>query len=313
MTWSRFDDGYDEHEKIDEAWHAFPPNPVGLHVMATTACNRWLSDGVIRPRWIAEKLPKRRDRDQILSEMVAVELLDMLPAGEIRTLIDTANPPNEITVGPFPEDRYLVHDFLDRHDSSVQVKDKRRRDADRKARNRHSSAGSPQDVRADSTRTPSGIQSESAGSPRVPRARPRGGPPAHPSPALTDLRPSDAVAASGDAPPADRIWTAYLETRHRVLGARSNPRLTADRRALIARRLKDWPLPDLLDAVQGWQHFPHNRGENQAGTPYCDLELILRDTAHIERFRDKHRESGQSGESMADLADRMTAAHQAAA
>ena len=120
------------------------------------------------------------------------------------------------------------------------------------------------------------------------------------------------VAASGD--PA-QVWETYSATRHAVLGPRSTPRFTADRRALITRRLRDWPLDDLLDAVQGWRHFPHNRGENDRNQPFCDIELVLRDTAHIERFRDKHREHAgtAAGESMAELADRMTAAHEAAA
>jgi len=93
-----------------------------------------------------------------------------------------------------------------------------------------------------------------------------------------------------DRDPVDEVWAAYVETRRRVLGARSAPRLTPARRQLIVRRLQDWPLPDLLDAVRGWQHSPHNRGENDRGQPFCDLELLLRDAAHIERFRDLQRQ-----------------------
>lgn len=172
MTWSRFDDLYDEHEKVEEAWFAFPPNPVGLHAMATTACNRWLSNGVIRPRWIEEKLPKKRDQERILSAMVTIELLDFLPAGETRTLIDSDE--NEIVVGPFDRPRYIVHDFLDRHDSSVQVKERREKDAARKRTGRRpESNGTPNGVRADSKRTPAGS-----------RARPRVGAPPRPDPTL---------------------------------------------------------------------------------------------------------------------------------
>ena len=124
------------------------------------------------------------------------------------------------------------------------------------------------------------------------------------------LHPSDAVGASADTATVEQVWTAYVETRQRVLGHRSAPRLSTERRALIARRLKEWPLEDIVDAVQGWQHFPHNRGENDQSTPYCDLKLLLRDAGQIERFRDKQR-STVSGhrESMSSLADRITAAH----
>lgn len=89
-----------------------------------------------------------------------------------------------------------------------------------------------------------------------------------------------------------RIWDVYVETRTAVLGARSVPKLSPDRKALITRRLKDWPEADLVDAVKGWRHFAHNRGENPTQTPYCDLELVIRDAAHIEKFRDAERAAG---------------------
>lgn len=138
MTWSRFDDGYDEHEKVDEAWER-DRAAVGLHVMATTACNRWLSDGVIRPRWLLHKLPNRRERERTLRALIDVELFDVLAAGQTAVLVDSDG--NGIPVGPFPEDRYIVHDFLERHDSSLQVKERRRLDAERKARERAAKNG----------------------------------------------------------------------------------------------------------------------------------------------------------------------------
>ena len=303
MTWSRFDDGYDEHEKVQEAWHSVPA-AVGLHVMATTACNRWLSDGVIRPRWLAATLPDRRARKRVLDVLLEVELFDVLPANETVVVYDSDD--NEIVLGPYPEERYLVHDFLDRHDSSVMVKNRRRADAERKARSRSSKTGN---VRSDSERTPAGIQAESARSPSASRAGARAGAPPHPDPTHTH---NSTVAASGDGGgDVKAVWAAYVETRHQVLGPRSTPQFTKDRRALIARRLKDWPAADLVDAVRGWQHFPHNRGENDRSTPYCDLELVIKDAAHIERFRDKQR--GTSSESLHDLAARANAAHGAAA
>lgn len=140
MTWSKFDDRYDEHDKVEEAWFRHPPNPVGLHVMATTACNRWLSDGVIKPRWLASMLPKPKDYETVLATMVDVELFDLLPEGEQATLTDSDGEP--VVVGPFAEDRYLVHDFLERHDSKRQVTARRAADAARKRKGfRKESAG----------------------------------------------------------------------------------------------------------------------------------------------------------------------------
>lgn len=183
MTWSRFDDGYDEHEKIENAWFDDDAT-IGLHAMATTACNRWLSDGVIRPRWLQHKLPAPRKRTSVLALMVRHGLFDLLEAGQQRILNDDAG--NEIPVGPFDEDRYIVHDFLDRHDSSLMVKDRRRKDAERKKpRTTTESAALPSGLHTDSGRNPSGSHTDSNGS----RMRPREGAPAHPDPTLPNQDP----------------------------------------------------------------------------------------------------------------------------
>lgn len=127
MTWSKFDDGYDEHEKVLSAWFATPPNAVGLHVLATTVCNRRLSDGVVPPTWLQTMLPPggrwRRHYAATLDAAVTSGLFDVLDAGSTAQFVDIAE--TEIVVGPFPEARYLVHDFLDRHESSVTVKTRR--------------------------------------------------------------------------------------------------------------------------------------------------------------------------------------------
>jgi len=82
-----------------------------------------------------------------------------------------------------------------------------------------------------------------------------------------------------------RVFAAWASTRPHPNAVK----LTNERRSLIARRLKDYPVADLVDAVQGWQHDPHCRGENDRGQVYNDLGLILRDGDHVERFRDLWR------------------------
>lgn len=119
----------------------------------------------------------------------------------------------------------------------------------------------------------------------------------------TEQKKNSLVAASGDGAGNDEltrrrtevvtaVWDAYTTTRTRVLGPRSTAKLTGARRDLILRRAREYPVADLIDAVQGWQHSPHNRGDNDRDQPYCDLELLLRDAAHIERFRDLQRRAG---------------------
>lgn len=73
--------------------------------------------------------------------------------------------------------------------------------------------------------------------------------------------------------------------------AANKPRaqLSAERVRLIGRRLAEYPEQDLTDAVKGWRNSPHHRGENDTGTVYNDLDLILRDAKHVEMFRDLSR------------------------
>jgi hypothetical protein len=63
-------------------------------------------------------------------------------------------------------------------------------------------------------------------------------------------------------------------------------KLSAKRRALVKRQLKEYPARDLLAAVQGVALSAFHMGENDTGARYDSLELVLRDCEHIERFRD---------------------------
>lgn len=74
-----------------------------------------------------------------------------------------------------------------------------------------------------------------------------------------------------------------------VCGKTGRTQLDHKRRRLIVQALKAYPLDDVLDAVRGWKRSKFHRGENAMGRVYNDLELLLRDAAHIEGFRDMHR------------------------
>lgn len=74
-------------------------------------------------------------------------------------------------------------------------------------------------------------------------------------------------------------------------GKTAATKLDDKRRRIITRALKSHGLDDCLDAVRGWRHSPHHRGENDTGTVYNDLELLLRDAARIEKFRDLERQT----------------------
>lgn len=70
--------------------------------------------------------------------------------------------------------------------------------------------------------------------------------------------------------------------------------LDPKRRRLITGALGAYPVDDLVDAVRGWRHSPHHAGQNDTGTVYNDLGLLLRDAEHIERFRDLERRGAQA-------------------
>jgi hypothetical protein len=84
--------------------------------------------------------------------------------------------------------------------------------------------------------------------------------------------------------PTDAVFDAWRQStgKHRA-------KLDDKRRRRIKAALRSYSLADVLDAVRGWEHSPHHRGENEQGTVYNELDLLLRDAAHIEQFRDLWR------------------------
>ena len=99
---------------------------------------------------------------------------------------------------------------------------------------------------------------------------------AHPFHARVDLpREPDDVRAVFDA------WVQSTGKTRAVLDSK--------RRARIVGALKNFTVDELVDAVRGWRHSPHHRGENERRTVYNDLDLLLRDAARIEKFRDLER------------------------
>ena len=104
-----------------------------------------------------------------------------------------------------------------------------------------------------------------------------------------------------------QVWNAYCEDTGRTSGYV----LSDARKRLIREALKLYPLPDVLDAVRGWRYVPHNRGENDRRQVYNELDLLLRDAKHIERFRDAYRNRGAApvlvGHSVPTLASQLAA------
>ena len=111
------------------------------------------------------------------------------------------------------------------------------------------------------------------------------------------------VALSNASAAVVRVYEHWVD----MLG--KNPRRCAlgpTRRKVIARALELYDEDTILLAVEGCATDPWHLGDNDRGTEYTDLEMILRDEAHIERFAAK-------GEAVRERAEREHARQQQAA
>jgi hypothetical protein len=64
-----------------------------------------------------------------------------------------------------------------------------------------------------------------------------------------------------------------------------HPKATLDdkRRKKIREALKGYSEADVCQAITGYLNSPHHMGENDQNTKYTDLELLIRDSSHIDR------------------------------
>lgn len=102
---------------------------------------------------------------------------------------------------------------------------------------------------------------------------------------LTLIAPEPTPVPPRAAPPVEVVFAAWQEST-----GKPQAKLDAKRRRVIQAALATYPVEDVLDAVRGWRHSPHHRGENDRGTVYNDLGLLLRDASRIEQFRDLERD-----------------------
>lgn len=93
-----------------------------------------------------------------------------------------------------------------------------------------------------------------------------------------------------DNPDVRLVFSTWVEATERDP---KRTKLTTSRRGLIERRLRDYSVEDLVDAVRGIAASAFHRGDNERGKRYDTLELCLRDAAHIEGFRDDARGQGK--------------------
>lgn len=167
MAWAKFDDRWDDHRKIKLAWHRSRA-AVAIHAMAITYSARHETDGFIDEVWLLERMPDQGERDEAVKALVEVGLF------------------NEAEQG------YWVNDFLEYNPSRADAEERRRKDAERKARGRTSGRRSGQE--SESAGNPSGLHADSHDHVRGASARPD---PTRPDPTPTtdaaDARERDAI------------------------------------------------------------------------------------------------------------------------
>jgi hypothetical protein len=109
----------------------------------------------------------------------------------------------------------------------------------------------------------------------------------------TEEEPNEGGSVEGSKDPSTSpcqiVFSAWIESTGRT----GRTILSEKRRKLIRAALKDYPAEDLIDAVRGWRHSPHHRGDNDRQTVYNDIETLLRDSKQIELFRDLERGNGR--------------------
>lgn len=93
-------------------------------------------------------------------------------------------------------------------------------------------------------------------------------------------RPGGTVGGiNGHAPDPVAMVFQHWQTEHK----HPRSKLDTKRRKLINARLKEGhSVEDLKSAITGYLHSPHHQGENETKTVYDDIELMMRDTKHVE-------------------------------
>jgi len=80
-------------------------------------------------------------------------------------------------------------------------------------------------------------------------------------------------------PPDDVIRVfEHWRTVHR----HPHAQLDAKRWKIVQRALEHYPEAALYQAISGYRNSPHHMGQNDRATVYDDLELLLRDSKHID-------------------------------
>lgn len=95
---------------------------------------------------------------------------------------------------------------------------------------------------------------------------------------LTDRKKAESASPED----IQTVFSYYLEI-HKS-DSKRKPVLDTHRRFLLAVAIHDYGVDGCKDAIDGCRNSHFHMGKNSRGKIYNSLELIFRDTQHIERF-----------------------------
>ncbi len=98
-----------------------------------------------------------------------------------------------------------------------------------------------------------------------------------------DSVPSEPVAQKRATPmPPEPGDVEKVFSHWQTVHQKPKAQLDDKRRALIRRALKHYSEADLCQAIAGYLNSPHHMGQNERNTVYDSIELLLRDSEHID-------------------------------
>lgn len=92
------------------------------------------------------------------------------------------------------------------------------------------------------------------------------------------------------------VFDHWVQT-FRSSGRGPTPVLSDKRKSKISNAIKDYGVQTCLEAISGCALSDWHMGENPRRKKYDDIELIFRDSMHIEKFATIYAEDGNSGRS----------------
>jgi len=96
VTWTKVDDQFHAHPKVQQAWHAYPAS-IGLHILALSHSASYLTDGHVSEAFVKTQIASPTQRRRAVEALVNAGLWETNAAG------------------------WVIHDYLEFNESRAEV------------------------------------------------------------------------------------------------------------------------------------------------------------------------------------------------